>query len=374
MDNRRQDDAVKFAADMYDAVGAVWLETFGEHVHVGFYADPATKKTMNWRKAQAEHIQAILKFAGVKQADKVLDVGCGYGGTAVHVAHQLNCSVVGINTSAFQIAAGKQLAARSEDVKPNQVEFQVANALDLPFPDDTFDVVISIEASTYMPDKSKYVSEMGRVCKPGGKVILVDFHRTPGPKTKKQEKSLKHMKKMFSSPDFESPQIHEDLMAKHGLEIFAKSEITQHIRGWFFVSLMEVLEMCAEEEGFMAALKKFIKLHWLTIVGGPTVWTHVFTWASRLQNKWAKKGMKNGAWAYYLMAAHKPASAKLLPKQGDAMSAALPPSIEVVATGGAAGRGKGLAAAGAAGTDAWVPADGCFEGFADTRASGGRDQ
>ena len=66
---------------------------------------------------------------------------------------------------------------------------------------------------------SKYVSEMGRVCKPGGKVILVDFHRTPGPKTKKQEKSLKHMKKMFSSPDFESPQIHEDLMGECGTAV-----------------------------------------------------------------------------------------------------------------------------------------------------------
>ena len=85
--------------------------------------------------------------------------------------------------------------------------------------------------------------------------------------------------------------------------------------------------------------------------------------------------MKNGAWAYYLMAAHKPASAKLLPKQGGTTSAAIPPSIEVVASGGVAGGGKGLAAAGAADTDGWVPADdGCFEGFADTRGSGGRDQ
>jgi hypothetical protein len=37
MGERGQDEAIKFAADMYDAVGAVWLETFGEHVHVGEY-------------------------------------------------------------------------------------------------------------------------------------------------------------------------------------------------------------------------------------------------------------------------------------------------------------------------------------------------
>ena len=43
MDERRKDDAVKFAADMYDAVGAVWLETFGEHVHVGKSASCGTR-------------------------------------------------------------------------------------------------------------------------------------------------------------------------------------------------------------------------------------------------------------------------------------------------------------------------------------------
>jgi ubiquinone/menaquinone biosynthesis C-methylase UbiE len=40
----------------------------------------------------------------------------------------------------------------------SQVDFQVANALDLPFPDNTFDVVLSIESSTYMPDKRSVIA------------------------------------------------------------------------------------------------------------------------------------------------------------------------------------------------------------------------
>ena len=51
--------------------------------------------------------------------------------------------------------------------------FQVMNALDMEFEDNTFDLVWGCESGEHMPDKQKYVDEMTRVCKPGGTVVCV---------------------------------------------------------------------------------------------------------------------------------------------------------------------------------------------------------
>jgi hypothetical protein len=111
-------------------------------------------------------------------------------------------------------------------------------------------------------------------------------------------------------------------------------------------------------------MPQFVKLHWLTIVGGPTVWHHVLTWGTRMQNKWAKKGIKNGAWGYYLMAGRKALGAGKLTleqqlKQGSTAAPGAHPPIEVNAGGGSP---NGVASpAGGAGAAWKVPTGGCFE-------------
>lgn len=60
----------------------------------------------------------------------------------------------------------------------DKCSFQVADALDQPFPDGQFDLVWSLESGEHMPDKKRFVGELCRVCAPGGKVIIVTWcHR-----------------------------------------------------------------------------------------------------------------------------------------------------------------------------------------------------
>ena len=54
----------------------------------------------------------------------------------------------------------------------------MADALEMPFPDESFDLVWSLESGEHMPDKEKFVSELTRVLRPGGRLILVAWtHR-----------------------------------------------------------------------------------------------------------------------------------------------------------------------------------------------------
>ena len=60
----------------------------------------------------------------------------------------------------------------------DRVSFQVADALQQPFPDASFDLIWSMESGEHMPDKERFVGELARVCAPGGRIIIVTWcHR-----------------------------------------------------------------------------------------------------------------------------------------------------------------------------------------------------
>lgn len=106
---------------------------------------------------------------------KVLDVGCGLGGPARMLADEFNCTVSGIDMSHDFIDAANKLSAL---VKTNGfTEFVQGDALDLPYSDNSFDVVWTQHVQMNIEDKAKFYREIDRVLKPGGSFIYYDIFR-----------------------------------------------------------------------------------------------------------------------------------------------------------------------------------------------------
>merc|ERR1712178_199230 len=103
----------------------------------------------------------------------VLDVGWGIGGSSRILAKAYGFETTGVTISPKQVQRATELTP--EDVT---AKFQVDDALNLSFPDNSFDVVWSIEAGPHMPDKVKYGSEMMRVLKPGGILVVKKMEKT----------------------------------------------------------------------------------------------------------------------------------------------------------------------------------------------------
>jgi ubiquinone/menaquinone biosynthesis C-methylase UbiE len=117
------------------------------------------------RGASPAFLPLLLRL--VRQADKVLEVGCGTGYLAFAVARMGPRSVIATDVSAVAVQAAQTHAARMAGPKP---EFKTALATALPFDDDSFDFVYSVEVLEHLHERDvpTHFSEVWRVLKPGG--------------------------------------------------------------------------------------------------------------------------------------------------------------------------------------------------------------
>lgn len=183
-------------AEFYDESSGIWENIWGDHMHHGFYDPDSTVSVSDHRAAQIRMIENSLTFASLSTDDpskwpkSVVDVGCGIGGSSRYLAKKFGASCVGITLSPVQAERANALAAAQG--LADKVSFQVADALEQPFPDGQFDLVWSMESGEHMPNKPKFVGELARVAAPGGTIIIVTWcHRDLRP----DEESLQQWEK-----------------------------------------------------------------------------------------------------------------------------------------------------------------------------------
>lgn len=146
-------------ADHYDELDPFYRELWGEHVHHGLWS--------TGRETAAEAVDALSDHVGaalaVKPGARLVDIGCGYGGTARRLAARLGVEVTGLTLSAVQ--------ARHAPPRPG-VTLLVRDWLANGLPDAAFDAAYAIESTEHMADKPAVLAEAARVLRPGGRLVV----------------------------------------------------------------------------------------------------------------------------------------------------------------------------------------------------------
>ena len=121
-------------------------------------------------------LERVIENLDIPPGAKVLEVGAGTGTS--FPAYPTHCEVVGIDLAPDMLARARQ---KIEDNGWEHLSVLEMNALDLEFPDSTFDYVMAFHVVTVVPDPVRMVAEAKRVCKPGGKIVVVNHFTSDFP-------------------------------------------------------------------------------------------------------------------------------------------------------------------------------------------------
>ena len=174
----------------------------------------------------------LARAANVVATKRVLDVGSGVGGTSRCLAREFKCHVTGIDLTEEYCRAAAMLSERTG--LAGLVDYRQGDATNLPFPDQSFDIVWTEHVAMNIPDKPSLYREMYRVLKPGGTLAIYDILAGPsGPVLFPVPWARAPESSFLSTPD----ELRE-LLEENGFKVTAWSDTTDVARAWF-VSLAE---------------------------------------------------------------------------------------------------------------------------------------
>lgn len=268
----------------YDRSTMLWLDTWGEHMHHGYY-DLKSATRPDHLQAQLDLIDELLRWGQVQRAARILDAGCGVGGSARILAKQLNANVLGLTLSPVQA----QQAARynREAGLHGQVDVQVQDVLEVRASQGPFDLIWSLESAEHMPEKQRLLQVFFDALKPGGKLLLVTWcHRDMPPALEDSEQKLmEKIEAYYHLPPMISLGDYEEIAAKTGFEGIQTADWTDEVAPFWPAVIRSALS-------------------WRSVAG------LLRAGAPALKGAWAMKymieGYRSGALRYGLLQAEKP--------------------------------------------------------------------
>lgn len=171
----------EIVADYYERIWAkfvLWWEsekTLG--LHYAFY-EKGVKTFEQAVYNMSDYVGRLLDLDENNEL-KILDAGCGVGGTSIYLAKKYpNVKFTGITITPGQLALAKKFVVEK---KVSNADFFYGNYMETDFSDQCFNNVFALESVSYSRDKKGFIKEMNRIIKPGGKLAVIDtfFVDTP---------------------------------------------------------------------------------------------------------------------------------------------------------------------------------------------------
>ena len=190
------------------------------------YIPPMLDSSKSLPENQYLFEERMIHDLNIKSGDCVLDIGCGRGRVAAHVAKTSKAQVTGINIDNEQLKYAKKFA--TEEKMDHLMTFQKADMNDIPFPfkNESFNAVYHIQAFSCSKDLLKLLKEIHRVLKPGGRVSSCDWATLDDydPKNAEHVKLVNQIKPLLGAIGTPSSKEYIDAFKEAGFKII-KAEV-----------------------------------------------------------------------------------------------------------------------------------------------------
>ena len=205
----------------YDSLSLLYRTFWGEHIHHGLWLAGSGSP----REARIRLVSHLAGRTGIQNGERVLDVGCGYGAPARWLADHLDCQVAGITISRKQARVARRENARRG--YGARIAIVRADAAALPFADPAFDVVWVIECIEHLTDKQRFIAEVARLLRPGGRFALCSWLHAGDPAG---DRLVAEVCDAFLCPSLATAQEYRSWCESAGLEIRCEEDLTPQVK------------------------------------------------------------------------------------------------------------------------------------------------
>ncbi len=201
----------------YDRSTPIWLDTWGEHMHHGYYGDGNFQK--DHRQAQVDLVEQLLDWGGVKSAAQILDAGCGVGGSARLLAQRFGAKrVLGCTLSTVQAERGQQYnrAAGLDQA----ITIEARDMMTLTPEDGPFDLIWSLESAEHIEEKAKMLQLFYKLLAPGGRLLMATWcqREVPPVLSYKDQRTLQRIAQRYHLPPLVQLSDLRMVMARQGFK------------------------------------------------------------------------------------------------------------------------------------------------------------
>jgi len=202
----------------YDFASPYYRLLWGEHIHHGYWVRGDESK----ETAQIQLIEHLAQLANIKAGSRVLDIGCGFGGSSVYLAKKYGASVTGITISPVQVQMAKEAAAKTKV----DASFLLMDAEEMQFA-QPFDVLWSVESISHYQNPRQFFASAVKFLKPGGCFALTDWFQKEDLSAAEKKKFIEPIEKGMMV-ELRGMNDYSGFLVSSGLQVVHRQDLTRN--------------------------------------------------------------------------------------------------------------------------------------------------
>ncbi len=213
---------VRKVREHYDRLSFLYRWFWGEHLHHGYWEGAESPA-----RAQVQLMERLAQRAAIRHGSRVLDIGCGLGGSAFWLAQQFGCDVTGMTISPVQARmASKKAKAHGLS---GRARFEVQDANQWQPEPERFNVVWVMESSEHFPAKRHFFERCAKALKPGGTLAVCAWLRRDGPLREDDRPLITSIAAAMFSASLDTISDYQQWMRDAGLTVTAAEDISKQV-------------------------------------------------------------------------------------------------------------------------------------------------